>query len=58
MFGNSELNLLEPLRSEKTASDAELMKLISMAVKRKKAKHAGMTNLKNMKNRPMILIGG
>ena len=32
--------------------------MISAAVKRKKAKHAGMLNLKNMKNRPMILIGG
>jgi len=29
-----------------------------MAVKRKKEKHAGMGALENMKNRPMILIGG
>ena len=36
----------------------ELVELIGAAVKRKKARHAGMLNLKNMKNRPMILIGG
>lgn len=38
--------------------DQLLRESISTAVKRKKAKHAGMTNLKNMPNRPMILIGG
>jgi hypothetical protein len=32
--------------------------LLRAAVKRKKARHAGMLNLANMKNRPMILIGG
>ncbi|RLM00246.1 hypothetical protein CFD26_108021 [Aspergillus turcosus] len=36
--------------------ERELLDLIGMAVKRKKAKHAGMGELKNMKNRPMILI--
>jgi cyclic pyranopterin phosphate synthase len=36
----------------------ELLDIIGMAVKRKKAKHAGMDELKNMENRPMILIGG
>lgn len=36
----------------------EILDIIGMAVKRKKAKHAGMDELKNMKNRPMILIGG
>ena len=35
-----------------------LLDVIGMAVKRKKAKHAGMGELENMKNRPMILIGG
>jgi cyclic pyranopterin phosphate synthase len=35
-----------------------LLDLIGMAVKRKKAKHAGIGQLENMKNRPMILIGG
>ncbi|THC89218.1 hypothetical protein EYZ11_011337 [Aspergillus tanneri] len=35
-----------------------LLDIIGMAVKRKKAKHAGIGELENMKNRPMILIGG
>ncbi|KAI4188002.1 MAG: hypothetical protein LQ346_005388 [Caloplaca aetnensis] len=35
-----------------------LLEVIGMAVKRKKEKHAGMGQLENMKNRPMILIGG
>jgi cyclic pyranopterin phosphate synthase len=35
-----------------------LLEVIGMAVKRKKEKHAGMGELENMKNRPMILIGG
>lgn len=39
-------------------NEAELLDLIGMAVKRKKAKHAGMGELEHMKNRPMILIGG
>ncbi|KAE8355362.1 hypothetical protein BDV28DRAFT_163235 [Aspergillus coremiiformis] len=38
--------------------ERELLDLIGVAVKRKKAKHAGMGELANMKNRPMILIGG
>lgn len=38
--------------------EAELLNVIGMAVKRKKEKHAGMGELKDMKNRPMILIGG
>ncbi|KAJ0118329.1 hypothetical protein J7T55_009112 [Diaporthe amygdali] len=36
----------------------ELLHVIGAAVKRKKAKHAGMGELEHMKNRPMILIGG
>ena len=40
------------------AKEQELLELIGMAVKRKKEKHAGMGQLENMKNRPMILIGG
>ncbi len=36
----------------------ELLDVIQMAVKRKKAKHAGLGVLEHMKNRPMILIGG
>ncbi|TKX22863.1 putative MoaC family protein [Elsinoe australis] len=38
--------------------ETELLDIIGMAVKRKKEKHAGMGQLENMKNRPMILIGG
>ena len=38
--------------------ESKLLEVIGMAVKRKKAKHAGMGELENMKNRPMILIGG
>ncbi|KAI9764763.1 MAG: hypothetical protein M1840_008032 [Geoglossum simile] len=38
--------------------ERELLEVIGMAVKRKKAKHAGIGELENMKNRPMILIGG
>lgn len=38
--------------------EQELLEVIGAAVKRKKAKHAGMGQLENMKNRPMILIGG
>ncbi|PON20449.1 hypothetical protein TGAM01_v210680 [Trichoderma gamsii] len=39
-------------------NEAELLDIIGMAVKRKKAKHAGIGQLEHMKNRPMILIGG
>ncbi|CEJ86880.1 Putative Molybdenum cofactor biosynthesis protein A [[Torrubiella] hemipterigena] len=38
-------------------NEAELLDVIGMAVKRKKAKHAGLGTLEHMKNRPMILIG-
>jgi cyclic pyranopterin phosphate synthase len=37
---------------------AQLLNIIGMAVKNKKEKHAGIGELENMKNRPMILIGG
>jgi GTP 3',8-cyclase len=39
-------------------NEEELLKVIGMAVKNKKAKHAGIGELEHMKNRPMILIGG
>ncbi|KAI1432327.1 molybdenum cofactor biosynthesis protein 1 B [Xylaria sp. CBS 124048] len=39
-----------------TENERELLDVIGMAVKRKKAKHAGMGELEHMKNRPMILI--
>lgn len=38
--------------------EQNLLDVIGMAVKRKKEKHAGIGELENMKNRPMILIGG
>ena len=42
----------------KSSREARLLEAIGMAVKRKKAKHAGLGELENEKNRPMILIGG
>jgi cyclic pyranopterin phosphate synthase len=41
-----------------TKHEQELLDVIGLAVSRKKEKHAGMGELENMKNRPMILIGG
>ncbi|KFY28011.1 hypothetical protein V493_03145 [Pseudogymnoascus sp. VKM F-4281 (FW-2241)] len=37
-------------------NESKLLDVIGIAVKGKKEKHAGMGELKNMKNRPMILI--
>ncbi|RWA13852.1 hypothetical protein EKO27_g1233 [Xylaria grammica] len=37
-------------------NEQELLDVIGLAVKRKKAKHAGIGELEHMKNRPMILI--
>eukprot|EP01103_Thecamoeba_quadrilineata_P012052 TRINITY_DN3010_c0_g1_i1.p1 TRINITY_DN3010_c0_g1~~TRINITY_DN3010_c0_g1_i1.p1 ORF type:complete len:366 (+),score=39.72 TRINITY_DN3010_c0_g1_i1:47-1144(+) len=56
LFGNTEVSLRDYMRNGVT--DEELLMIISAAVKRKKPQHAGMLNLLNMKNRPMILIGG
>ena len=62
-----DLGLLEAARTAARIHDEgglvdqrerEILDIIGMAVKRKKAKHAGMGELENMKNRPMILIGG
>jgi cyclic pyranopterin phosphate synthase len=41
-----------------SGNERELLDVIGLAVSRKKEKHAGMGELENMKNRPMILIGG
>ena len=38
--------------------ESRLLEVIGLAVSRKKEKHAGIGELENMKNRPMILIGG
>lgn len=56
LFGPSEVSLRDPLRDG--ADDYELMEIIGRAVKRKKASHAGMFELANTANRPMIHIGG
>ncbi|KAG7510069.1 molybdenum cofactor biosynthesis protein 1 isoform X1 [Solea senegalensis] len=54
LFDNSEVSLRDLLRSG--ASEEELLQIIGAAVGRKKKQHAGMLNLSQMKNRPMILI--
>lgn len=56
LFGNSEVNLRDIMRTN--GDDQALLDVIEGAVKRKKARHAGMENLVNLPNRPMILIGG
>lgn len=56
LFGNAEVSLRDAIRQ--TTNDAELKELIGAAVKRKKPRHAGVSLLAGMKNRPMILIGG
>jgi cyclic pyranopterin phosphate synthase len=56
LFGSSEVSLRDAMRAG--ASDDELVELIDAAVDRKKAAHAGMLNLPQIENRPMILIGG
>ncbi|MDX1740639.1 MAG: GTP 3',8-cyclase MoaA, partial [Rhodothermales bacterium] len=56
LFGRSEVSLRDMIRSG--SSDEDLEEVISAAVQRKKAQHAGMYNLVDRDNRPMILIGG
>lgn len=56
LFGNNEVSLRDMVRQN--SSDDELLSVIGKAVKNKKEKHAGIGELENMKNRPMILIGG
>ncbi|XP_050514548.1 molybdenum cofactor biosynthesis protein 1 isoform X2 [Diabrotica virgifera virgifera] len=56
LFGNTEVSLRDAIRSN--CSDDDLTALVSAAVKRKKKQHAGMMNISQMANRPMILIGG
>ena len=56
LFGNSEINLRDILREG--ATDEQLIQVIAAAVQRKRASHAGMYEIAEMKNRPMILIGG
>jgi GTP 3',8-cyclase len=56
LFGRAEVSLRDAMRQG--ATDAELLDLISAAIGRKHARHAGMHKLAHMKNRPMITIGG
>ena len=56
LFGNTEVSLRDAMRAG--ATDAELLEIVSAAVGRKRARHAGMYNLAQMENRPMITIGG
>lgn len=56
LHGNSEVSLRDCLRNQ--MPEEKLLEVITMAVKRKKKQHAGMSTLSHMKNRPMILIGG
>lgn len=55
-------NIVTPLSDETPFGwgprEQRLLDIIGAAVKRKKEKHAGMGELENMTNRPMILIGG
>ncbi|XP_059838782.1 molybdenum cofactor biosynthesis protein 1 isoform X1 [Hypanus sabinus] len=54
LFGNTEVSLRDVLRSG--ATEAEMLEIVGAALSRKKKQHAGMLNLSQMKNRPMILI--
>jgi cyclic pyranopterin phosphate synthase len=56
LFGANEVSLRDAIRSG--ASDDELGLVISAAVDRKRAAHAGMFELSHTANRPMITIGG
>ena len=56
LFGRAEVRLRDAMR--RGATDQALLDIISRAVGRKRARHAGMHNLANMTNRPMITIGG
>ena len=56
LFGAAEVSLRDLMRNGH--SDADLVPVIARAVGNKDASHAGMLNLAQMDNRPMILIGG
>ncbi len=56
LFGSAEVSLRDLMRGG--AADETLLQVISRAVGRKRARHAGMHNLATMANRPMIMIGG
>jgi len=56
LFGASEVSLRDALRNGSSKEDVE--SIIAAAVQRKKPQHAGMFNIAQQRNRPMILIGG
>ncbi|MBT8401786.1 MAG: GTP 3',8-cyclase MoaA [Rhodothermia bacterium] len=56
LFGAGEISLRDSMRTG--ATNSELKVLIDAAVKRKAAHHAGMYELADADDRPMILIGG
>jgi cyclic pyranopterin phosphate synthase len=56
LFGTNEVSLRDVMRDG--ATDDDIIKIISDAVKNKKKAHAGMTELQKTQNRPMIKIGG
>ncbi len=56
LFGAAEVSLRDVIRMG--ASDGDLLQVISSAVARKHARHAGMLNIAASQNRPMITIGG
>ena len=56
LFDNREISLRDAMRQG--CSDEEILEIINDAIMYKKEKHGGMHNIKEMKNRPMITIGG
>ena len=56
LFGANEVSLRDALRQG--ATKEELRAIVSAAVDRKKAAHAGMFELAKSKNRAMVKIGG
>ena len=56
LFGANEVSLRDAMRQG--ATDDDLQVIISAAVKRKKAAHAGMFEIAKTKNRTMVQIGG
>lgn len=56
LFGANEVSLRDAMRQGVTDNDLRL--IISAAVDRKKAAHAGMFEIAKNKNRAMVHIGG
>lgn len=56
LFSNKEINLRNLIREN--VHEDEIKKAIQIAIKSKKFSHDGMYNINEMKNRPMIKIGG